>query len=337
MTAPGTRTLRLVLAAMCLEGGAAAADPARWSDGTVPWCYDAGAAPPAFADEARVRAIIHEAQAAWSAAANLQWMEVDPATCATEDGRRVRIAWVASVGGPSGHTRTWVEWTSTEPEHLAYANIRLAIDDLTDPRPKPPLDDRAWWRLRAVLEHELGHAIGIEHVDDPGAVMGQVTSEWTGLSAPDIREAVLRYGASGRPAELAPLVRLPGKPVVQALRLVFARGSRRFALDLDDTAYAAMELPRGARRIAVTVVDSERRVRFTGTFSLPDAGVASCERAKCLANVYLEPAAAVSSLGPAGHAVVRVDGIVQAVLELPGLRASGGVVPLQAGAGSPVQ
>jgi hypothetical protein len=314
---------------MCLQGGAAVADPARWNDGTVPWCYDAAAAPPAFGDGARVRAVIQEAQAAWSAAANLQWTEVDPATCAREDGRRVRIAWVASVGGPSGHTRTWIEWTSTEPEHLVYANIRLAIDDLSDPRPKPPLDDRAWWRLQAVLEHELGHAIGIEHVDDPGAVMGQVGSEWTGLAGPDIREAVLRYAASGRPAELAPVVRLPGKPVVQALRLVFARGSRRLALDLDDTAYAAMELPRGARRIAVTVVDSERRVRFTGTFSLPDAGVAACERAKCLANVYLGPAAAVSSLGPAGHAVVRVHGVDQAVLELPGLRASGVVVPLR--------
>jgi hypothetical protein len=72
-------------------------------------------------------------------------------------------------------------------------------------------DDAETWRIGSDFDvfsialHELGHALGLAHSDDPNAVMYPYYRIWTGLQADDKAAILLLYAAKGAVAPPTPL------------------------------------------------------------------------------------------------------------------------------------
>ena len=150
--------------------------------------------PDAFTDFS-ARAVLRQAFNAWSDVANIEFVEVKEQGEAVDYGYAsdIRIAF-GRIDGPG--------------DFLATANLPIAVSlptegDILIDSGDPSLGrDRD--KLLAVATHEIGHAIGLEHVDTPGVLMNPTFQRNVITPQPDdVMGARQIYG--GQDGRLAPL------------------------------------------------------------------------------------------------------------------------------------
>jgi hypothetical protein len=149
-----------------------------------PFTYDAPL-DPAFQVEAR------NAFAEWSSLANITFEEVVDSPVSN-----IRIGW-EPIDGP--YKSLGLTYYTVQDGHLLNAWIGL---DHTEPfvsgdASGPLLDNGV--PFRAIVEHEIGHAIGLGHYDASPALMNSLLSV-TQIQIPDVDAVQALYGAAPPPA-----------------------------------------------------------------------------------------------------------------------------------------
>lgn len=169
----------------------------RWPNKIMPWYYNPSGQP-ASIGVAEAVSILQRAAEKWrnGCQIELRYMGTTSTVTYVEDGVNV-------VGWQSGFLasgETGVNWNS---QLITEADIRLNIEDITDAN-----------ALEAVAVHEFGHALGLDHSDQPDSVMFanpyhpldfQLTPR-----ADDLNACVALYGASG-----IATATVPGSPQIQ--------------------------------------------------------------------------------------------------------------------------
>jgi hypothetical protein len=143
---------------------------------------------------ATFRGEVAMAFAAWSDVANIVFAPGDPATADIVIG---------AEGEPFGHAFTNVTRSASEGATATIARSVICLNP--QGRWKVGFDGRLdVYDLRYTLEHEIGHAIGLDHPGVAGVLMDFRYREAFRVPQPaDIAGAVLLYGPKGEPPMVA--------------------------------------------------------------------------------------------------------------------------------------
>jgi hypothetical protein len=140
---------------------------------------------------AREREDIRAVVAVWEAAGNIDLIEVPDSS---HSGIRFGAAWLDGRGGTLAEATVWQDAGGI----IGKATVIFDSGDLTSG------NLAASGGFRSTAAHELGHAIGLDHSANPGALMYPYYNGLTALSPEDAGGAQAIYGAPS--AAAAPLV-----------------------------------------------------------------------------------------------------------------------------------
>lgn len=139
---------------------------------------------------AREREDIRAVVAVWEAAGNIDLIEVPDSS---HSGIRFGTAWLDGRGGTLAEATVWQDADGI----IGKATVIFDSGDLAGG------NLAISGGFRSTAAHELGHAIGLDHSANPGALMYPYYNGLTALSAEDAGGAQAIYGA---PSAAAPLV-----------------------------------------------------------------------------------------------------------------------------------
>ncbi|SOD98756.1 matrixin family metalloprotease [Caenispirillum bisanense] len=133
---------------------------------------------------------------AWATVSGISFQEVSDGT-----STQIRLG-VDAVDGPGNTLAHATYWWTGGTGAIAQAAVAFDSSDLATAWMGTAAPPNGQWSFYTTAVHEIGHAIGIGHLSDSQAIMYPYANATTTLTAADIAEAVLRYGA---PAVTAPV------------------------------------------------------------------------------------------------------------------------------------
>jgi hypothetical protein len=188
-----------------------------WAAKVMNWYYNP-ANQPAALSQSQVIATIEGAMNRWTAVCNMTFNYAGTTTTgfATNDGRSV-ILWDAGIGSAAGITNVGFQLSGA----MNDADIRLNPAQITDTT-----------TLSAVVTHESGHALGLNHSDVQAAVMaGPPLTSYNSvnymltLRQDDIDGCRAIYGTAGNPPPPPPAAGCGGnQPAPQMQQLACGVG-----------------------------------------------------------------------------------------------------------------
>jgi len=161
----------------------------RWSQGVINWYYNSSGVPSSLASTAL--ATIQESMGYWSSYCNIKFNYMGETSKLSDNGPRDTtnvIGW-GDADGATGIAYVSMRG-NTSPLSITESDIDLNIGDVRDAT-----------TLRAVMNHELGHMLGLRHSDVSESIMfanpyHDVRYLLT-LRADDISGCVGLYGQAG--------------------------------------------------------------------------------------------------------------------------------------------
>lgn len=176
----------------------------KWDGAVMPWYYNPNGQPATVTTESML-ATINADMAKWEKACGIRFKYQGTTSAAptSKDGWNV-IGW-ASAKGYDGYTQYWYS-----NYKFTDVDIRLDPTRLTDPT-----------NIEAILTHELGHAVGLDHSDQSAAVMFanpyHTYNYQLTLRSDDIAGCVALYGAPAPPTSYAFSATASGAPTALTL------------------------------------------------------------------------------------------------------------------------
>jgi hypothetical protein len=161
--------------------------------GQVTWSFATGSGS-FFAFDAAIsspalQTLVHQAFAAWERVINIDFQEVPDST---SSDIRLGLDAIDGVLNVVGQTQYTFRRSSTEFQEIRNAEIGF---DTSESWSASAQGEPGRVNFYATALHEIGHAIGLDHTDDPNTIMYAYLSGQTDLTSWDITGAQLLYGA----------------------------------------------------------------------------------------------------------------------------------------------
>lgn len=186
----------------------------KWDGALMKWHYNPSGQPASVSTEAML-ALIQTDMAKWSGSCGIrfEYQGTTSAAPTLNDGINV-IGW-SSANGYDGYTQYWYRGA-----YFSDVDIRLDPSRLT-----------ATTQIEGIVDHELGHAIGLDHSDEAAAIMYATPYHsydyQRTLRADDIAGCQALYGAAAStPYSFAAIASGPLNALTLSARITIASADR---------------------------------------------------------------------------------------------------------------